>query len=323
MTTELVDAPLIDLTDTALARPLPDELARARTDVLAAATDILATPDSSLAGLWTWTGEAENEIRYGAYRAAEALERAESEAGRMLAAGDAAETLASRVVAAATAARWDLHGLVLPLPEETLDADPGGDEWTIRLVLGHILSGQRAYGWSTAWWAANPYRKMDPEMPTRVPEDLFATLPDEATTEAEGSWADLRARFDEILDRAIERLAGTPDRVLEQGSRWMYFPVTVGFRMGRWSSHIREHVIQLEKTLALLGRVPSEPERLVRHVLATYGRAEATVIGRSPSAATAAAATRIAAAAAEAREAVAAALAASREVAPESPPNSD
>jgi len=320
MTTDLVDAPLFELTDSALARPLPVELARARAEVLAAATDILATPVATLAGLWAWTGEAENEVRYGAYRAAEALELAEIEVGRMLAPADATETLASRIVAASTAARWDLHGLVLPLSDETLDIDPGGGEWTIRLVMGHILNGQRAYGWSTAWWAANPYDRMDPEMPTRVPEDLFATLPDETTAEAEGSWTALRARFDEILDRSIERLAATPDRVLKQGSRWMYFPVTVGFRMGRWSSHIREHVIQLEKTLALLGHVPSEPERLVRHVLAAYGRAEATVIGRSPGAAATAAATRVAAAAAEGREAVASALLASRDVSPETEP---
>ena len=50
--------------------------------------------------------------------------------------------------------------------------------------------------------------------------------------------------------------------------------------MGRWSSHLREHTIQIEKTLALLGRVPTEPERLVRLTLAAYGRAEAVLFGQ-------------------------------------------
>jgi hypothetical protein len=56
--------------------------------------------------------------------------------------------------------------------------------------------------------------------------------------------------------------------------------VSIAFRLGRWSSHIREHTVQVEKTLAELGRAPTEPERLVRLVLAAYGRAEAVVFGQ-------------------------------------------
>ena len=109
-------------------------------------------------------------------------------------------------------------------------------------------------------------------------------MPDEATTEAEGSSADLRARLDAILDLSAERLAGMPDDRLELAARWSGFPVTIGFRLGRWGSHIREHTIQVEKTLAWLGAEPTEPERLARHVLSAYGRAEAAVFGRRSSA---------------------------------------
>ena len=56
--------------------------------------------------------------------------------------------------------------------------------------------------------------------------------------------------------------------------------MSIAFRLGRWSSHIREHAIQVEKTLAMLGRTPTEPERLVRLALAAYGRAEAVVFGQ-------------------------------------------
>jgi hypothetical protein len=106
-------------------------------------------------------------------------------------------------------------------------------------------------------------------------------MPDEATTEAEGGVDDLLARLDAVMDLSAERLAGIPDPQLDLGARWSGFPVTVGFRLGRWGSHIREHDIQIEKTFAMLGHDPSEPARLARHVLTAYGRAEATVFGRA------------------------------------------
>jgi hypothetical protein len=301
------DAPLLERTDPALARPLPDELARARADIVAAATDVLALPPTGLDQPWSWIGGSEVEIRYAAYWAAEALELAEAEARTLLAATEHEETRAARIIGPATAARWDLNGLLLALPGSLLDADPGNGEWTVRLTAGHVISGQRAYGWGTAWWAANRYDVADPSLPARVPDDVWQSLPDEATTEAEGTADDLRARLDAHLDLAAERLAALPDPVLAQGARWSGFPVTLGFRLGRWSSHIREHTIQVEKTLPMLGHVPDEPARLARHVLAAYGRAEASVFGRAPGDAASAAAARLAKAAADSRSTVASA----------------
>ncbi len=57
----------------------------------------------------------------------------------------------------------------------------------------------------------------------------------------------------------------------------------------------------------MLGHPPTEPERLARLVLATYGRAEAAVSGRHSNIAVEAAAERIALGAAEARDAIQAA----------------
>ena len=300
--TAALDAPLIDRTDDADARPLPDALVRARRDVTAAATDLLAIPEGALTRPWSWIGGSEEEVRYGAYRAAEALEAAEIEARLAVAALDADETRAARIVGLATAARWDLHGLVFPLGERLLSADPGGGEWPVRVVLGHVIAGQRGYGWGTAWWLEQHYTANAHDLPPGIPDELYETLPDEATTEAAGSAADLRARLDAILDLCAERLAGLPDDRLELGGRWSGFPVTIGFRLGRWASHIREHTIQVEKTFAQLGHVPSEPTRLARHMLAAYGRAEAVVFGRNG---VDAAAERVAEGAAEARVAVA------------------
>jgi hypothetical protein len=277
---ERPDAPLFDFTDPALVRPLPGALAGARADVIEAARDLLAIPDSGLTRPWAWIPGSEEEVRYSAYRASEALEQAEIEARLLASARDGSERRAARIVGPTTAARWDLHGLLLPLTDPLLDAGPGGGEWPLRLVLGHTINTQRAYSWSAAWVQAHGPDPTDPASPVRVPDAFWDALPDETTVDAEGGIADLLARLDAIVDLAAERLAGTPDKLLTIPAYWSGFPVTVGFRYGRWSSHIREHSVQVEKTLAFLGHVPTEPDRLCRLVLAAYGRAESTVFGR-------------------------------------------
>jgi hypothetical protein len=312
MTTVTLDAPLRDQTDDALARPLPAALVGARQDVLTAAAHLASIPEDALPKPWGWIGGSEYEVRYGVYRAAEGLEEAETAARRLLAADDPAETAAAWIVGPATAARWELHGLLLTLSEAKLVVYPGGGEWTLRLVMGHVISSQRGYNWGTAWWLANPHQAGDPNLPQSAPDAYWAALPDEATTEAEGTGADLRARLDGQLDVGMERLAGAPDDRLAVAARWAGFEVTVGFRLARWGSHIREHTIQLEKTLALLGDVPDEPRRLTRYLLAAYGRAEAAVFGRRPGPATDAAGERIARSAAEARDSIASAAEAAR-----------
>jgi hypothetical protein len=305
MTEETLDAPILENTDPSLARPLPSALAGARADVVAAARDLLAIPEAALTRPWPWIGGVEDEeVRYGAYRAAEALEQAEIEARAMASTADATERRVARIFGATTAARWDLHGLLLPLDERQLDPDPGGGEWSIRLVMGHIISGERGYAWANAWVQEHGPDPDDPTRQIRVDESFWGAFPDEATTEAAGTIDDLRARLDAITDLSAERLAGLPDDKLAIPTRWSGFPVSLGFRFGRSASHIREHSIQIEKTLALVGFAPAEPVRLVRHVLAAYGRAEAVVFGRQG---VDAAVERVVQGAAEARQAIQAA----------------
>jgi DinB superfamily len=304
MTTTTIDPFLLDATEDAWARPLPADLAAARTEVVAAARDLLDIPEAALVKPWAWKGGSEEEVRYGAYRAAEALELAELEARAMLGPSEAREREAARRIGPLTATRWDLHGVLLPLDDALLDADPGGGEWSIRLTLGHVIAGQRGYGWGSAWWQGQGYAADDPALPARAPESLWEDLPDEATTEAEGTVEELRARLDHVCDMTVERLAGMPDDRVDAGARWAGFSVTIGFRFGRWSSHVREHTIQVEKTFAMLGHEPDEPARLVRNLLAAYGRAESAVYGR---AGTDDAVARILAGAREARAATSAA----------------
>jgi hypothetical protein len=280
MSSTLLDEPLLRHTDTAWARPLPDAIRDARSDLPAIVADILAIPEAALERVWAWTGNGEVEARYGMYRAYELFERAEIEAARALREAGIDGGLAAAIGGPGTAARWDLHGVLAPLSDADIDADPGGGEWTIRRTLGHTISSQRSYGWGTAWWQDQGLAVDDPNLPDGAGDEFWASLPDDETAECAGTLGDIRGRLDAILDLADERLAGLPEARLGNAARWSGYAVPASHRIGRWSSHIREHTIQVEKTLAMLGRTPTEPERLVRLVLAAYGRAEATVFGQ-------------------------------------------
>jgi hypothetical protein len=280
MSVSTPDAPLLRHTDQDLARPLPAAIGEARADLAAIVADILAIPASTLEREWAWIGGGEEAVRYGIYRVQELFERAEIDASQNLRSSGRDGGLAAALIAPADAARWDLHGVLAPLGDADIDAGPGAGEWSIRRTLGHVLNGQRAYGWSTAWWQERGFALDDPDLPPSLGDAFWAELPDEEGAEQAGSLDEIRARLDAILDLSAERLAGLPEEHLEYGARWSGFAVPVSFRLGRWSSHIREHTIQAEKTLAMLGRSPTEPERLVRLTLAAYGRAEAVVFGQ-------------------------------------------
>ena len=297
---DMTDLPTDNLSrnvDAAFARPLPRPIAAGRSDLLEALRDLRSVTDAELIRPWPWKGGSEEEVRYGFYRVAESFELAGIEAHAQLRATGIECGRAADRIAPATAARWDLHGLLLTLPDSAWDADPRNEEWTIRQTMAHVIQSQRYYGVGTAWWQRQAHAADDPALPPVVPESAYEGLPTEEE-EGEGTPSEVRDRLDTVVDASSTALGGLPADRLALGARWSGFAVDIDFRLGRWSSHLREHTIQVEKTIAMIGHQPTEVDRLVRLVLAAWGRAEAEVYGATGADA---AADLLAAAAARAR----------------------
>jgi hypothetical protein len=253
------------------------ELDAARSRVERALGDLLAVPDAALDGPWTWPEHGEADGRYGLFRILEDFEATEA----AIEGTGGSRPPAEAIVAPATVARWDLIGVLAPLSGADLDADPGGGEWTVRQTVAHIVASQHSYGVYTAWWREQGLRPGTP-LPD-PPDDLRDPAWDEAIA-ADGTPEEIRRRVHLALDEAAARLIDLTPEELALAARWSGLPVTVGFRQGRWSSHITEHTVQVDKTLAWLGRQPSEVERLVRRLAVAWGRLEAQVWPRPPSA---------------------------------------
>lgn len=269
--------PLIDLA-TVQPIPLHGAVVGARAPLARVVADLLVVPDAALEGAWRWrtTDRQDLEARYAFFRIHERLEAAIGAIDVGRAAAGTSIGAAVPALAAMAAARWELHGAVAPLDAATWDAEPGGGEWTVRRTLGHIIASQRSYGWYNAWYLRQGVVGREVERPS---EDEFPPEPTEEE-QAVGDPGTVRAGLDEIVDANAVASAGLDHAAMGVSARWSGVPVTVGFRLGRYGSHIREHTVQVDKTLAMLGRQPTEVERLVRLILATYGRLEALLVGR-------------------------------------------
>jgi uncharacterized damage-inducible protein DinB len=255
---------------------LDPALVRARVACAALLDALAAIPDDKLTCQWMW-GDNAVDVRYGFYRVFETLESASSAVSRVVAPQPSSE--ARDAVAAAAASRWALHGVLATLSDADLDADPGGGEWTIRQTMQHIINSQRGYAWSSAYWLSVRDQPRSPG-PQRAPADVLSDFPEE-DEEALGSLASVRQELDEVVDATSSRFATLTDADLQVMGGWSGFPVTIGFRQWRWSSHIAEHTIQIEKTIDMLGKRRSEVDWLVRLIGRAFGNLGPTVFGRA------------------------------------------
>jgi hypothetical protein len=110
-------------------------------------------------------------------------------------------------------------------------------------------------------------------MPRAEMEPHYATVSDA------GTMAEMMGRFDELHARIQRDFVDLSDGDLEALNVWWEgYEVPVWFRLHRFDAHLREHTIQVDKTLAMLGRSPAEPERLARLLHQSLGELESALM---------------------------------------------
>jgi hypothetical protein len=259
-----------------IPRPIPAEVLAFRAAIEGTLLATLQIPDATLTRDWLSPGQPDwYDVRRGLYRIYEVLEEAGARVDRWVEQAAIRPTQAGRILAQANVARWDLHALLLPLTTADLDRRPGGEEWTLRETIAHIVVAQALFTLTTAYWAHQQRAAGAPLVPPALPFDPLPT-----PEWSDGALTDLRQRLDTLLDLGVGLLVHLDAPAeLDKLALWFSYEVTVRFRLHRFSGHLREHTVQVEKTLAMLGREPTEVERIARISLGAYGRLEGSLLG--------------------------------------------
>ena len=171
-------------------------------------------------------------------------------------------TEAQRILAQVHEAYRDLTGALAGTSEAELDAAPPDEQWPLREVLKHMLGAEKAFLASIelALEAARAGRDSEPD-------EKAWTAKRQPSEDPSGSRADALNALFRSHTAILRALDGIADTELATPS-WFWedkgYPIR--FRMHRFEEHMRQHTIQVDKTLVALGHPPTEAERLVRNL---------------------------------------------------------
>ncbi|MBI3160760.1 MAG: DinB family protein [Chloroflexi bacterium] len=234
-----------------------------------------ALPEDRLNAAWNWRGYEEG-MRFIHFRFLEEL--------NWLAAALGAKkkpTPAQRLMAQHHAAWWDLRAVLLGVSDDLLDRAPVPGEWTLRETLVHIIEVE----WSHTKISEFAIQR------ARAGETDLASVPDDAwdphfverggfSKEAfSGSLGSILAFHDRTHHQVLKAFHDvTPEEMFLKAVFWEPENFEIAFRLGRFASHMAQHTIQIEKTLAILDHPMSEARMLHRRIFAALAGAESACL---------------------------------------------
>lgn len=236
-------------------------------------------PDQELEREWVWQDYKEG-VRFAFFRNYEDLSTlaARLEAGRSVPFSEA-----QRILAQYHAAYRDLQALLLGIDDNLARQEPAKGEWPLRNVLVHVVQAEGTF-FAIVYYALERQRSGDGrplEMPDEAWETFWAGDPFEQLKER-GRFSELLAYYDQLHHRVLEAFTGISSSELELPVvYWESTPMPVRFRLHRFDSHMRQHTIQIQKTLDMLDRRPNEARRLLRLIYNALAKVEAARLGNS------------------------------------------
>ncbi len=189
-------------------------------------------------------------------------------------------SLAQRIVAQHQVATRDLHGLVVGLADDRLDQVPAEDEWPVRDAIGHMMEVENAFTVAILGSLRGAFDGVEEADVNRAFAEASVWLGYPEPEVPKGGTREVLAAAETLHRRVAADLVALTDHDLDVPSRFwedVYFPVR--FRMHRYVAHLSQHTIQVEKTLAAIGQVPTEARLLVRDLYRALGTVEGALLG--------------------------------------------
>jgi hypothetical protein len=148
--------------------------------------------------------------------------------------------------------------------------------------LGHIIAAEREF-FARIWHAVNKFRTGEEEpveMTVEEVAEFVGSYEEFERTMNRLSLSGILAVYDSLHKRVLRELTSIQGLELEAPSLWWEeLPITVEFRLHRLDSHLRQHTVQIEKTLNALDQPTNEAKRLLRLIYAALAEVDGIMIG--------------------------------------------
>jgi hypothetical protein len=240
---------------------------------LAAMSETALTRDwpipSPVGGFWYGYDDTAREVAFRVYQQLRDL-------ATEIARSRQPATEAQRILAQHQIAYRDLTGALAGVRNDEFDLVPAEGEWPLRTVLYHIALTERGFHALIDWAVAR--RRAGDDRPIEMPDDHRDAVSDPIVEL--GTLDEVIGRYDALHQRVIRDFVGLDAADLDAPNVWWEgYEVPARFRLHRFDTHLREHTIQVDKTLAGINHPPSEPERLARLIHRALGEVEGALLG--------------------------------------------
>ena len=192
-------------------------------------------------------------------------------------------TLVQQVLGQVHTAYHELQAALLGITDAEFDQEPAAGEWPLRIILGHIFAAERAFfsliisGLAQQEaGAARPFTFPDGEV-ERITgsQDAFYDVIDNQPL------ATIRQHYDNFHQRVRTELVDLTDEQFLGPSPiwWEEEEYSLQYRLHRCEAHLRQHLVQIEKTRLLLNHPETEASRFVRLIFRALASVENAVLG--------------------------------------------
>ncbi|HWQ46204.1 MAG TPA: DinB family protein [Longilinea sp.] len=220
---------------------------------------------------WAWNEYKGEGIRFAYFRIYEELRSAAARVSR-------SQSMVERILAQNNLAYWDLRATLLGLPDDLLDKTPAPNEWSPRQIIKHVAEVEWGFFGCLRFFLEKPeeFRRI----PKEFFDDHYANYGNFRTDSFSGSLSSMLDFFEIVHYQVLTDLETMPEVYLaDRCYYWEEEPQSIEFRLHRFHSHLRQHTIQMAKTLPVIGYQPNESCRLLGMIDQAYAELEGKYIG--------------------------------------------
>lgn len=241
-----------------------------------------ATPDSELDRDWAWGAYDTEGVRFAFFRIYEELRELAVETVAWRSAQGPVASSAQRILGQYHAGYRDLQAALLGLGADESEQVPAEGEWSLRQIMAHIVEAEMGF-FVAIKYALDRHRSNDGR-PATIPREAWEAIigQDIASVEAvlAGPLAGLQSYYESFHERVLREFTDISEAELALPSMyWEGYELSLRFRLHRFDSHLRQHTVQVDKTLAAISRAPNEAKRLLRLIYAALAEVEGATIG--------------------------------------------